>query len=253
MQLEGKTAIVTGASRGIGEATAECLSRAGANVVLAARSGGALAAVRDRIRQAGGAAEALAGDVRDESYAQALVELAEDRFGGLDMAFNNAGMLGAMIPAPEMAEADWAVVLATNLTGAFLGAKHQIPAIARRGGGSVLFCSSFVGHALGMPGMAAYGAAKAGLVGLARCLAVEHGRAGVRVNALLPGAARTDMAAEFGTDAETRSFVREMHALKRIAESGEIAEAALFLLSDAAAFVTGTAFLADGGNSVCKT
>ena len=247
--LTGKTIIVTGASSGIGAAAARLLAEGGARVVLGARRGERLDALTRDIRAAGGTAAYLAGDVSDPDYAAALVALSIDRFGGLDGAFNNAGTTGALGAVTEMSEANWREVLEVNLTGAFHAAKAQIPALRTSGGGSIVFTSSFVGHTLGLPGMAAYAAAKAGLIGLTQVLAAEHGAENIRVNALLPGGTMTEMA---GSDAAFHEVVRNMHALKRMAAAEEIARAALFLLSDQSSFVTGSAMLADGGNSILK-
>ena len=249
MQLSGKTVILTGASSGIGRAAARLFAAHGANVVLGARRAAELDRVAADIRDAGGTALALAGDVTAEGYAEALVDLAVSSFGRLDAAFNNAGITGALAPVPETSRATWDAVLATNLTAAFLAARAQVPAMLAAGGGSLVFTSSFVGHATGLPGMGAYAAAKAGLVGLARVLAAEHGAQGLRANALLPGGTLTPMA---GDDPAFHETVRQMHALKRMAAPEEIAAAALFLVSDASSFVTGTALFADGGNSVTK-
>ena len=250
MRLQNKTIIITGASSGIGENAAELFAAEGANVVLGARRENLLTAHAARIRDAGGRAVCLAGDVVDEAYAKALVELAVSEFGGLDGAFNNAGTLGELGQVPDMPTENWKTVLGVNLDSAFYAAKHQVPAMKRSGGGAILFTGSFVGHTVGMPGMGAYAAAKAGLVGLTQVLASEHGADGIRANALLPGGTKTPMA---GDDPEFLEFVNGMHALKRMADPAEIAKAALFLLSDDASFVTGTAMLADGGNSICKT
>lgn len=252
-QLLGKSIIVTGASSGIGRATALLFAREGGRLVVAARRQAELDSLVDEIAQAGGTAVALAGDVADETYAKALVTEAVGRFGGLDVAFNNAGIIGEMSPAPAMTLSNWSNVMATNLTAAFLGAKHQIPAMAARGAGSVIFTSTFVGHTAGMPGMAAYAASKAGLIGLMQVLAVECGPSGIRVNALLPGGTDTAAAAEFATSEEARAFVRGLHALKRIATPEEQARSALYLASDASSFTTGTALLVDGGVSINRT
>ncbi|WP_144377859.1 SDR family oxidoreductase [Mesorhizobium amorphae] len=249
--LINKVAIVTGASSGIGRATALLFAREGARIVAAARRQAELDALTAEITEDGGEAVALAGDVNDEAYARALVELAQGRFGGLDIAFNNAGAVGPMGPVPDMSRQTWENVLDTNLTGAFLAAKHQIPALLARGSGSLIFTSSFVGVTAGMPGMAAYAAAKAGLVGLTQVLAAEYGREGIRVNALLPGGTDTP-AATFKT-ADERAFVEGLHALKRIAKPEEIARSALYLASDASSFTTGTALFADGGVSINRT
>ncbi|SDH10944.1 SDR family oxidoreductase [Alloyangia pacifica] len=247
--LTGKTIIVTGASSGIGAAAARLLAEGGARVVLGARRGERLDALTRNIRAAGGTAAYLAGDVSDPDYAGALVALSIDRFGGLDGAFNNAGITGALGAVTEMSDANWREVLEVNLTSAFHAARAQIPALRTAGGGSLVFTSSFVGHTIGLPGMAAYAAAKAGLIGLAQVLAAEHGAENIRVNALLPGGTMTEMA---GSDAAFHEVVRNMHALKRMAAPEEIARAALFLLSDQSSFVTGSAMLADGGNSILK-
>ncbi|PBB93037.1 short-chain dehydrogenase [Mesorhizobium sp. WSM3864] len=249
--LTNKVAIVTGASSGIGRATAGLFAEQGASVVVAARRRAELDALVGEIETAGGTAIALAGDVRDEAYARALVELAVERFGGLDIAFNNAGAVGLMAPVPEMAPANWHDTIDTNLTSAFLAARHQIPAMLERGGGSLIFTSSFVGYTAGMPGMAAYAAAKAGLIGLTQVLAAEYGPKGLRVNALLPGGIDTP-AATFKTP-ESRTFVENLHALKRVARPEEIARSALYLASDASSFTTGTALFADGGVSINRT
>jgi NAD(P)-dependent dehydrogenase (short-subunit alcohol dehydrogenase family) len=250
--LSNKVAIVTGASSGIGYAASKLFAREGASVVVAARRQPELDALVAEISQAGGRALALAGDVGEESFARALVELASERFGGLDVAFNNAGRLGTLGPTSELAVLDWEQTLRTNLTSAFLAAKHQIPAMLLRGGGSVIFTSTFVGYSAGMSGMAAYAASKSGLIGLTQALAVEFAAQGVRVNALLPGGTDTPMGRTVAHTPEVLAFVRHLHAMKRIASPEEIARSALYLASDASSFTTGTALLADGGVSICR-
>ncbi|MCX2723199.1 SDR family oxidoreductase [Roseibium salinum] len=247
--LDGKTILITGASSGIGAAAARLLAESGANLMLAARRGDKLNEVRATIPVASDRIALFVGDVSDPSFAQASVQATLHAFGGLDGAFNNAGTLGDLGPVPEMSLGAWNHVIVTNLNSAFLAAKHQIPAMRARGGGSIVFTSSFVGHTIGLPGMAAYAAAKAGLIGLTQVLAVEHGPENIRVNALLPGGTKTGMA---GDDPAYLEYVAGLHALKRMAEPEEIARAARFLLSDAGSFVTGSAMLCDGGNSITK-
>lgn len=251
--LAEKVAIITGASSGIGFAVAKLFASEGARVVVAARRQAELDALVAEIVAAGGQAVSVAGDVREEAFAQSLVETALERFGGLDVAFNNAGSLGAMGPTPEIAIESWKDTLDTNLTSAFLGAKHQIPAMLDRGGGSLIFTSSFVGHTAGMPGVAAYAAAKAGLIGLTQALAVEFGPKGIRVNALLPGGTDTPGARPMTATPEGRAFVESLHALKRMATPDEIARSVLYLASDASSFTTGAALLVDGGVSINRS
>jgi NAD(P)-dependent dehydrogenase (short-subunit alcohol dehydrogenase family) len=251
--LAGKVAIVTGASSGIGRAIAVLFAAEGAQLVVAARRRDRLDDLVREIESDDGAACALAGDVSDESFARGLVDEAKSRYGGLDIVVNNAASLGPMGPTPDVTRAAWDHTLAVNLTGAFLAAKYQIPAMLERGGGSLIFVSSFVGYTAAMPGSAAYAASKAGIIGLMKSLAVEYGPQGLRVNALLPGGTQTPMADAMINTEEMKAFVRNMHALKRIAEPQEQARAALFLASDAASFVTGSAMLADGGVSINKT
>ncbi|RWF50191.1 MAG: SDR family oxidoreductase [Mesorhizobium sp.] len=251
LALSNKIAIVTGASSGIGRATAKLFAEEGARLVISARRQTELDALAAEIEDAGGTAVVLAGDVTDETYAKALVELAVGSFGGLDIALNNAGSVGLMGPVPDMSAQTWHGTMDTNLTSAFLGAKYQIPAMLERGGGSLIFTSSFVGYTAGMPGMAAYAAAKAGLIGLTQVLAAEYGPKGLRVNALLPGG--TDTPGATTTTPEARAFVEGLHALKRMAQPQEIARSALYLASDASSFTTGTALFADGGVSISRT
>lgn len=251
--LEGKVAIITGASSGIGRAAARQFCREGATVLIAARRRDALLELVSEIDGDGGIAVAVAGDVGDEDFNSALVDRAVTEFGGLDIAFNNAGTLGAMGPVHEITLEGWHQTIDTNLTGAFLAARSQVPALLRRGGGSMIFTSTFVGHTAGMPGMAAYAASKAGLIGMVQVLASELGPKGIRVNALLPGGTDTPMGHSAADSPESRAFVEGLHALKRIARPEEIAEAALFLASDRASFMTGASMAVDGGISINRT
>jgi NAD(P)-dependent dehydrogenase (short-subunit alcohol dehydrogenase family) len=246
--LRDKVAIVTGASSGIGRATALLFASEGAAVVVNARTGAALDEVVAAIVDKGGQARAVAGDVADEETQAALVETAQAAYGGLDVAFNNAGLVGAVKPLAEITLEEWRHVLSVNLTAAFLGARHQVPALLERGGGALVFTSSFVGTSVGLPGMAAYAAAKAGLMGLVKGLTADYAAQGVRANALLPGGVDTAMAG----DAAQREWAAGLHALKRIARPEEIAQAALFLAGPMSSFVAGSALFADGGNAAVK-
>jgi len=176
-----------------------------------------------------------------------------EHYGRLDIAFNNAGTLGEAGASTEVSEAGWSDTLAINLTGAFLGAKHQIAQMLKHGAGSVIFTSTFVGHTFAFPGVAAYAASKSGLIGLTQALAAEFGPQGVRVNAVLPGAVDTDMYRDMNNTPESQAFVTNLHALKRVAKPEELARSVLYFASDDSSFVTGTASLVDGGASITRT
>lgn len=251
--LINKVAIITGASSGIGRATAKLFATKGAQIIVAARRQIELDALVQEISQTGGKATALAGDVKDETFAKQLVDLAISHFGGLDIAFNNAGIMGEPTATPDLATQDWEAIIRTNLTSAFLGAKYQLPAMMGRQGASLIFTSSFVGYTIGLPGAAAYAASKAGLLGLTQALAAEYGNHGIRVNALLPGGTDTDMGRAFANSPEALSQVQKLHALKRIATPEEIARSVLYLASELSSFMTGTALLVDGGVSICRS
>lgn len=243
-----QTAIITGASSGIGKAAATLFSANGAAVVLVARRQALLDQLAAGIRQDGGRAIAIAGDVTQEQTHEQAVAAAQKAFDGLHIAFNNAGLTGHAKPLADIDPEQWSQVLAVNLTAAFLGARAQIPAMLEQGSGALIFTGSFVGNSVGLPGMGPYAAAKAGLMGLVRSIAADYGAAGIRANALLPGGTATDMAG----DEDQRAWAASLHAMKRIAEPEEIAQAALFLASDMSSFVTGSALWADGGNAAVK-
>ncbi|MES2500251.1 MAG: SDR family oxidoreductase [Pseudomonadota bacterium] len=249
-RLAGKVAIVTGASSGIGRTTAKLFAQHGAKVMVAARREAELAKLVAEIVADGGEAIAFAGDVQSEEFSKSLVALTVKSFGRLDIAFNNAGTLGEIGASTEVSQKGWNDTLAINLTSAFLGAKYQLPEMVKQGSGSIIFTSTFVGYSAAFPEFAAYAASKAGLIGLTQALATEYGPKGVRVNAVLPGAVDTDMFREKNNTSEAQAFLAGMHALKRVGRPEEIAQAVLYLASDDASFVTGTASLVDGGLSI---
>lgn len=246
--LDGKAAIITGASAGIGRAAAGLFAEHGASLVLVARRADRLEEVAAKIEQDGGQVRVVVGDVTQENTHRDAVAMAVDTFGRLDVAFNNAGLVGEMGPLADTSMETWTQVIDANLTAAFLGARSQIPAMLAGGGGALVFTGSFVGNSVGLPGMGPYAAAKAGLMGLVRAITADYAAHGIRANALLPGGTATEMAG----DADQREWAASLHAMKRIADPCEIAQSALFLASDMASFVTGSALWADGGNAAVK-
>lgn len=251
--LINKVAIITGASSGIGYATAKLFSQEGAKLVLVARRRAELDALVAELGSGEENTIALVGDVTDEAIAKTAVEIAVERFGGLDIAFNNAGSLGEMGPTLGVSAQGWRDTIDVNLTSAFFGAKHQIPAMLERGAGSVIFTSTFVGYTVGFPGAVAYAASKSGLIGLTQALASEFGPKAIRVNTVLPGGTDTPMGRAMNGTPEALAQVASLHALKRIARPEEIARSVLYLASDASSFMTGTAMLVDGGVSINRT
>jgi NAD(P)-dependent dehydrogenase (short-subunit alcohol dehydrogenase family) len=247
-RLEGRTALITGAGSGIGRESALCFSAEGANVVVADRDeAGGRATVR-AITEAGGAAEFAGLDVTRADEVAAAVELAEQRFGGLHVLFNTAGVFPEGDGSPvDTSEAVFDFVLNVNLKGVFLGCKHGIPALLRAGGGSIINTASFVAVMGAATSQIAYTASKGGVLAMTREIAVEYARQGIRANALCPGPVNTPLLQRFLADPEVRAR-RLVHVpMGRLAEAGEVARAALFLASEDAAFVTGATFLVDGG------
>ena len=246
LNLNNKTAAVIGASSGIGRAVALLLAEHGANVVLCARRADKLEETAALIRAR---AVAVAGDAVLPETHEAVVRTAEREFGGLDIAVNNAGIIGAYKPLADISPDEWRDTLDGNLTAAFLGAGSQIPLMLARGGGAIVFTSSFVGTSCALPNKTAYGCAKAALAALAKGITADYAAQGIRANALLPGGTDTEM---MTTDPQQRAWAEGLHAVKRIARPEEIAAAILFLVSPMGSFVTGTALFADGGNSAVK-
>ncbi len=242
--LRGRTAVVTGASRGIGAGIAVALAAQGVNVLLAARDEAALARQVEAIRNAGGTVAFHASDLVDEGSTVGLLEAAERTFGRVDLVAAIAGGDGAPSSVMELAAADFRRIVDANLTSTFLTLKTFLPPMVQRGAGSVLVMSSTAGR-VRTPANPAYGAAKAGLLMLMRQAAAEVAGHGVRVNALAPGAVLTERWEN--TPQEVRDRVAQGHPLGRLGTPADIAGAALFLLSDASSWVTGATLDINGG------
>ncbi len=244
--------MVTGAAAGIGRATAELFAAEGAPVVLADIAGEAAEAAAAGIRATGGAAVATASDVSTEAGADAAVEAAESRFGPVDILVNNAGVeLKQLVEDTTLA--DWERVLRTNLTSAFLMSRRVFPGMKERGRGTIVMNSS-VGNFIAATRSSAYGASKAGMMALARGLALEGASRGVRVNAVCPGVIETPMnernlARSDDPEAMRRSWF-EVTPLGRLGTPVEVARAILFLASDESSFVTGVPLVIDGGRLI---
>ena len=247
-RLQGTSALVTGAGSGIGRATALLLAAEGAHVAVADIAVAAAEESAALVRAAGGVALALGCDVTRGDQVAAAVAKTVATFGRLDCAVNNAGIEGAITPLHELDESAWARTIAVNLTGVFLCLKHELAVMLPQRSGSIVNVSSVLG-VVAFPAGGDYTAAKHGVIGLTKTAALEASPLGVRVNAVLPGFVETPMA-ERGravVGAEVYKGLEQLHAVKRLGTAGEIAEAIVWLLSDASSFVTGSSLLADGG------
>jgi NAD(P)-dependent dehydrogenase (short-subunit alcohol dehydrogenase family) len=247
MRLQGKVALITGAGAGIGRATAELFGREGAAVVVADYDRAAAEAVCSGITAEGGRAVAVAVDVSQPDQVDAMVVAAVQAFGGIDILFNNAGILifGSVV---ETAFEDWQRMMAVNLNGVFLCSKAVIPLMRERGGGAIINMSSSTGAHDGNGNAAAYVTSKGGVTLLTRCMAIDHAADHIRVNAIAPGPTDTPMLRRIMSQDEIDAFAATFPA-KRLGQPSEIAAAALFLASDEASFVTGAIFAVDGGQT----
>ena len=254
MRFEGKTAVVTGAATGIGQATALAFAREGANVALADVNVAALDETLNQIKSEGGVGIALTVDVSDSVQAQNMARETVAAFGAIHYLVASAGIqtYGSVVDTDE---ATWDRTIAVNLKGVYLAARFCVPEIAKAGGGAVVNVASVQGL-MSQPNVAAYAASKGAVIAMTRTMALDHAKDNIRANSLCPGSINTPMlrsSAEIFSPGDPKAALDEwggLHALGRIGTPAEMAQVALFLASDAASFMTGAAVVADGGLSI---
>jgi NAD(P)-dependent dehydrogenase (short-subunit alcohol dehydrogenase family) len=246
--LAGKVALITGGTSGIGRDAAILFARHGAKVVVTGRRGEEGNETVKLARATGGDALFVKGDVAKTADVQAMVQKTVEKFGRLDIAFNNAGIEGVWTPITEAAEEEFDRVISINLKGVWLCLKYEIQQMLKQGGGGSIVNMSSVAGLAGFAGASIYIASKHGVIGLTRTAALEYAKSGIRVNAVCPAVIDTPMADRaFGTDAEVSKRMAAMHPIGRVGKPMEIAEAALWLCSDKSSFVTGHFIVLDGG------
>ena len=248
--LEDKVTIVTGGASGIGRASALLFSKHGAHVIVANRRVEKGKETVSIIQNNGGSAEFIQTDIANEHHVTSLIDTAMHEHNRIDCAFNCAGYEGMRAPLIKTDTSHWSEIFDTNTKGTFLLLKHEIPAMAATGGGTIVNMSSISGL-IGRPGRSAYNASRAAIINLTKTAALESIRSGVRINAVGPGATRTDIFSHMtdGLRKEKVEQYEKLHPIGRIAEPSEIAEASLWLLSELSSFVVGHTLMVDGGLS----
>jgi len=241
-----RVALVTGGGSGIGAATVRQLADSGHAVVVADVNEAGAASVADEVVAAGGDAISVAVDVRDTASVRAMVAGAVERFGGLHVAVNSAGVSEDLSDFVEVAEEQWDRVIDINLSGTFRSLQAEVPAILSSGGGAIVNLSSVAGL-IGFPGNPSYVSSKHGVIGLTKTVALEYARKGLRVNAVCPGTVDTPMLADFTRDEATKKAMGRLSPMGRLATPDEIAAMIVWLCSEAASYVTGQAIAVDAG------
>jgi len=245
--LEDKVVLVTGAGSGLGRATAAVLVEEGARLVLADRNADAVTAAAQELTAGGFMAVAVTADISVAADAASMVQVALDRFGRLDGAYNNAGVEDSLQPAHLTAEEDWDRVIAVDLKGHGFSMKYELAHMVQRGSGSIVNAASVLSH-VANPNVPAYTAAKHGVAGLTRSAAVDYARTGIRVNAVSPGAIRTELLQRtIDSGQVSEADYAALHPMNRLGEAVEVGQAVAWLLSDRASFVTGHCLAVDGG------
>jgi len=246
-QFSGKVALVTGGASGLGRVSALALAREGAKVLVADVAEREGEATVQMITSAGGAAHFTRADMTQSREVQAMVQAAVKTFGRLDFALNNAGIDGVRARTANYPEEVWHQVINLNLTGVFLCLKYELPILVEQGSGVIVNMSSVAG-VTGFPGHAAYTASKHGVIGLTKTAALDYAKAGIRVNAVCPAYTRTPMLSRMlDQNPELEAKLISRVPLRRLGTAEEIAQAVIYLFSDAAAFITGHALVMDGG------
>ncbi len=243
-KFAGKVALVTGGTSGIGKATAIALAGAGAKVVLTGRREKEGAQVVAEIKKLGGDAAFVRGDIAKDADVKSMVDFTVERFGRLDIAFNNAGVEWKG-PVDQATEAEYRRIFDINVWGVLNSMRHEIPVMLKNGGGAIVNTSSVAGH-VGLPQVSVYIASKHAVEGLTKSVALEFAKQNIRINAIAPGVIATEMFDRFAGD-ELRDQITAITPVGRIGASEEIAAAVLYLASDDAKFTTGTSLVVDGG------
>jgi len=245
--LNQKVAIITGGSSGIGRAAAVALAKEGINVVIAARRSKEGEETLRLAREAGGDGIFVKTDVANEDDVRSLVEKTIKTYGRLDYAFNNAGIIEDFTPFTDNDSSVFDNIMNVNVKGVWLCMKYEIPQMIKRGGGAIVNMSSVAG-VIGMPQSSVYVASKHAVIGLTKSSALEYAKAGIRINAVAPGAIETEMMEQVvRTNKQFSETIKAMHPIGRLGKSEEVANAVVWLLSDKASFVTGHTLLIDGG------
>lgn len=252
-QFDGKVAVVTGGSSGIGQATAVAFGKAGAKVVVAARREAEGAETVRLIQQAGSEAVFVKTDVSQASEIEALVNKTVETYGRLDFAFNNAGIESKTLPLHEQPVEQFDQLMNINVRGLFLSMKYEIIQMLRQGGG-VIVNNSSIGGLVAFPGIAPYNASKHAVMGITKSAALDYAKLGIRINAVNPGLISTDMMARFAEETGDAETANQQFAatvpMGRMGKPEEIASTVLFLCSDAASYMTGHSLVVDGGSVV---
>jgi NAD(P)-dependent dehydrogenase (short-subunit alcohol dehydrogenase family) len=246
-ELQGKVALVTGGTSGIGRETAVLFAKSGAKVVVAGRRGPEGEETIELIRAAGGDSLFVKTDVSKASEVETLIKRAVEKFGRVDIAFNNAGIEGVWVPIVRQSEEDWDQIIAINLKGVWLCLKHEIRQMLKQGAGGAIVNMGSVTGLIGSVGAAAYSASKHGVIGLTKSAALENAKSGIRVNAVCPGFTETPMAERIFRVPQIHKHVLSCHPIGRLGRPMEIAEAVLWMCSDRASFMTGETLVLDGG------